>query len=106
MKKIKLKKVPMVVLGTEQTLEYKPLIQVIIETPSNQGAGTTIAEMRKSIRILDALEKEDDVLLLEDADYDYLKDRINSARFTSNNRVFIDFVDYINDPEPTPEAAD
>ena len=97
MKLIPLKKVEMVVLGEKQELEYKPLIQVIIETPASQERGTTVDEMRKSIRILDALEKSEDVLQLEDADYDYLKSRINNARFSSNNKAFVDFVDCVNE---------
>jgi hypothetical protein len=49
---------------------------------------------------MDALDKSDEgVLHLEDADFDYLLQRVRGARFTSNNKVFIDFVEDIEEAE-------
>ena len=94
-KRIELKKVDAILFGEKQTLEYGPLIRVIVETPQNQERGAQIDEIRKSIRILERLEAADDFLELEDADYDYLCNRVKNARFTSNNAVFAEFVEYI-----------
>jgi len=94
MKTIELKTVPMTVLGKTQEFEYRGMIQVILESPANPEKGAGIDEVRKCIRILDVLEKSESELVLEDADFDFLKDRILKTKFTSNNKVFVDFVDY------------
>lgn len=66
-----------------------------METPADQQRGASIDEIRKSIRVLDALEAASGTVQLEDADFDYLVQRVKTAKFTSNNQVFIDFVEDI-----------
>ena len=95
MKTIELKSVPLVAFGEEQTLEYKSLLQVIVETPEDRQSGASIEEQRKSIRILDRLETSNGKMELEDADFEYLLKRVQKTRFTSNNRAFVEFVDYL-----------
>lgn len=81
-------------MGNTEDFSYKDMLQVLMETPSDPRHGATIDEVRKSVRVLDVLEKSDKVLELEDADFEYLLQRVKGARFTANNRVFIDFVDH------------
>jgi len=93
MKSVNLKKVPMVVLGNKQEFSYKEMLQVIMETPQDAQKGATIDEVRKSIRVLDVLEKADDLLELEDSDYAFMMSKVKATKFTSANKVFVDFVD-------------
>lgn len=94
MKTIELKTVKFQAYGNESTLDYKALLQAILESPLDPAKGTSIGEIRKSVRVLDAIENMEETLQLEDADFDYMLERIRNAKFTSNNKVFIDFVDY------------
>lgn len=95
MKTIELKTVPFVAYDQDQELDYKIMLQILMEAPEDPQKGADINEVRRSIRVLDALEDADGQLQLEDADADYLVRRVRAAKFTSNNRVFADFVDDI-----------
>lgn len=97
MKTVEFKTVPMTVFGEKQELEYKPLIQVIVEQPVNPQTGATIDEVRRSVRVLDKLEASNGKMELEDSDFEYLYNRIKNAHFTSNNKAFVDFVDYFDE---------
>ena len=100
MKNLELKRVDFEAYGQPQVLDYKEMLTILMESPANPQEGATISEIRKSIRVLDALEKADDnALQLEDADFDYLLQRVRGAKFTSNNKVFIDFVEDIEEAE-------
>jgi hypothetical protein len=92
MKSIELKTLEIEVFGEKQEFSYKEMIKLIMETPSNPQAGTDIGEIRKSIRVLDAIEKADDILELEDSDFSYARQRVLGAKFNSNHRAFSDFV--------------
>ena len=100
MKKVELKKVPMTVFGEKKEFSYKEMLQVIMETPQDTARGASIDEIRKSIRVLDALDKSDDILSLEDADYLHMMSKVKGTKFSTANRVFIDFVDEL---EKVPE---
>jgi hypothetical protein len=53
--------------------------------------------MRSAIRVLDALEKADGVLELEDADHAWLVTRMQSARFGMVHPAIVEFVDDITE---------
>lgn len=95
MKRIHLTTVTFEAFGAVQTLDYKVMLQTIMEAPADPQKGAGIAEIRKSIRVLDALDAAADVLMLEDADYEYLVKRVQDTKFTSSNRAFVDFVEHI-----------
>jgi hypothetical protein len=89
MKQIQLK----VVEFDQGVLDYKKELTTIFHTPADPKAGAEIEEMRRSIRVLDALDKATDVLELEDADYNYLRERINKARFGMVHPAIVQFID-------------
>lgn len=93
MKTLELKKTKMMVLGNESEFSYKDMLQVIMESPQDPQKGAGIEEVRKSIRVLDVLEKSTDVLELEDSDYSFMLAKVKATKFTSANKVFVDFVD-------------
>lgn len=97
MKKIELKSVPIVLFGEEGDFLYRNEIKAITEMPANPEKGVSIDEMRKSIRILDKLEGSSDILELEDADFEFLLEKVRKATWGSNNRVFVEFVDYFEE---------
>ena len=74
-------------------LNYKDEMVTILRTPVDRNAGADIEEMRRSIRVLDALDKADGTLELEDADFDYLKSRMLNAKFAMVDPAIVQFVD-------------
>ena len=98
MKSIVLKVVKLV----DNELDYRNEIQTILSTPEDRQAGATIDEMRHAIRVLDvldALDEDAEVLELEDADYEYLKSRILSARFGMVHPAIVQFIDDVTTAE-------
>ena len=95
MKTIQLKRIPVTVYGSEDVFEYGEFFRRLLEAPANPEKGATIAEIRQTIRVLDALDGATDSLTLEDADFAILLQRVKSATFTANHRAFIDLVDYL-----------
>lgn len=82
----------MKIFGQEQEFDYKDMLVTIMETPQD-AKGATIEEIRKSIRVIDALEKSNEELVLEDNDYAFMMGKVNSTKFTSANKVILDFVE-------------
>jgi hypothetical protein len=92
-KKIQLKTVDMEVQGVTRQFSYQKELQTIFRTPADISKGAMVEEMRRSIRILDALDKSTDMLELEDADFEYLKSRVPNAKFSIVHPVIVKFVD-------------
>jgi hypothetical protein len=95
MKKVLLKKIPLVAPGGEKgELDYRVYIEGGIKQPLD-GKAVWIDEMRKSVRLLNALEKawNKDSVEFEDADFDYLCLKIKAMKFNWVDRAFEQFVD-------------
>jgi len=76
-------------------LDYRVLIEQVIRVPLDRQQGATIDEMRKSIRVLDALDKADPggVLELEDADWEHLRTKTERMPWAMVDRRFVKFYD-------------
>ena len=86
-------------VNEETKLDYKNELRTILITPEDRQAGANIDEMRRAIRVLDALDALDedaDVLELEDADYEYLKGRVQNARFGMVHPAIVQFIDDVS----------
>jgi hypothetical protein len=101
MKSIPLKTVPIEINGQAATLDYREQLQNILRAPSNSQAGADYEEIRKSLRLLDALEQNKSVpaLELEDADYEYLRLRVMGARFLFIDKAVMDFIEDVTNPK-------
>ena len=107
MKRIPLKSLPdpRFTAGTQEyeanLVDYRAVIEQAVRVPLDRQAGASIDEMRKGIRVLDALEDSepglhpdaDDVLVLEDADWDYLKTKVEKMPWSMVDRRFVEFYD-------------
>ena len=96
MKEIKLK---ILGKGTKEQLDYKTLIKTIAQTPGNAQAGLSLDEVRKGVRILEALEKATDILKLEDEDYKLLCEKLETFKFGLAHKNIIEFADDIKKKE-------
>ena len=99
-----MKSVPLKIVNVNEDtdLDYKVELRIILATPEDRQAGATVEEMRSAIRVLDALDALDEnakVLELEDADYSYLQNRVENARFAMVHPAIVQFVDDVSKPQ-------
>jgi hypothetical protein len=74
-------------------VNYRTIIEQAVRLPLDRAAGASIDEMRKGIRILDALESSNGTLELEDADWDYLRLKVDRMPWAQTDRRFVQFYD-------------
>jgi len=80
--------------GEDKFLDYTTLISLCINQQSEKWY--TIDEMKKRIRILDILEKSDKKIELEDADFEKVKELVNTMPWAVIKKDIVTFVEYIN----------
>jgi hypothetical protein len=86
--------------GTEEynvnMFDYRQAIEQCLRIPLDRKEGATIDEMRKSIRVLDRLDATtNDVLELEDADWEFLKTKVEKMPWAAVDRRFLRFYEDI-----------
>jgi len=82
---------------------YRRMIEDAVRVPLDRDKGATIDEMRKGIRVLDALDAtQDDVLVLEDADWEFLKHKVEKMPWVMVDRRFVQFHDDITGATEAP----
>ena len=91
MKRIRLESIPGTTFDKEKSpaewesdrVDYIDCIKVVTRAPLNPQLGISIEEMRKSLRVLDALEGKQagDLLALEDEDHAHLCEKVRVARW-------------------------
>ena len=79
--------------GSMGELDYRMQLQSIMREPTDPREGIGIEEMRRSIRVLDALEAYNDGCELEDADFEHLVQKVKNTRFIFVSKELIQFVD-------------
>lgn len=87
MRKITLKKV--------DGLDYKALLKTILAAPKDPSAGLQLDEIRKVVKILDILDAADAAVMLEESDWQYVRDRVKSAPYTAADKRIVDFADAV-----------
>ncbi|HJY24968.1 MAG TPA: hypothetical protein VJ649_04760 [Actinomycetes bacterium] len=78
-------------------VDYRTLVEAAIRTPLDRQQGASIDEMRKGIRVLDALDRAADVLELEDADWLHLKEKVQKMPWAMVDRRIVQFHDDITE---------
>jgi hypothetical protein len=75
-------------------VDYASIIEQCIRVPLDRSTGATIDEMRKGIRVLDALDaRVGDVIQLEDADWEFLKQKVEKMPWGMTDRRLVRFYD-------------
>lgn len=92
-------------------VDYRNIIENAVRIPLDRQSGATVDEMRKGIRILDALDAAigDAPLELEDADWEFLKSKVEKFPWAQTDRRFIRFYDDVmqaTDAPRVPSRAD
>ena len=86
-------------------IDYRRLIEDVVRAPLNRQTGVNMDEMRRGIRVLDALDRaslenahragEHDVLELEDADWEHLRQKVEHFPWGLVDRRILYFHDDI-----------
>jgi len=75
-------------------MAWADVIRQVIRRPLDSQRGADIDELRRGIRVLDALDAaKDRVLALEDADYDHLKAKTLAMQWGLVDRRVLSFID-------------
>jgi hypothetical protein len=86
---------------TSNLIVYADVIRQVIRRPLDQQKGADMEEMRKGIRVLDAVDKADQVLVLEDADWEHLKAKTLAMPWAIIDRRLLDFCEAVIDATDT-----
>lgn len=108
MKRIALLSIPDPRFPTEEAnrVDYRSLVEQAVRVPLDRQNGATIDEMRRGIRLLDALDaSRNDVLELEDADWEHLKLKVEKMPWAMVDRRFVQFHDDIMDATDSPRTS-
>ena len=85
--------------GKHDALDYRRVLVGIVSLPSDPRAGIKVDEIRRSIRVLDAIEAgNENGFDIEDADFDFMCTKVRSATFNFAHRAFVQFVEDICGP--------
>lgn len=74
-------------------MDYRSIIDQAIRVPLDRQGGATIDEMRRGIRVLDALDRANGTLELEDADWEFLRNKVEHFPWGTIDRRFVQFFD-------------
>ncbi len=87
--------------GDSNALNYRELMMQIVRAPTDPRAGAAIEEIRQALLVLDALEEAEgkDYVVLEDAWWRTLRDKVKVYKFAFAHRAIADFVDTIENAE-------
>jgi len=94
-KSIRLRSLPPGPTSLEGDIEWAEVIRQVIRRPLDPQKGVEIDEMRKSIRVLDALAKSNGVLELEDADWEHLRLKTMTMQWGLIDGRIVEFVDEV-----------
>jgi len=103
MRRIELKTVHV----NDQPAYYGDWIRDILSVASDPRAGMTVDEMRRVLPIFTKLENDPIFALLEDSEWQTLKERVKNYKFARFTPEIIQFADYIeNLPETKIKAVE
>jgi hypothetical protein len=90
------KSIPLRTLGPEPAISYRDVLVEVVRRPLNPQQGIGIAEMRASIKVLDALERSNGTLELEDSDYEHLKAKLDVMQWSVADRRILTMIEDVS----------
>jgi hypothetical protein len=82
---------------TANVLDWSEAIRQVLRRPLDPQKGADIEELRRSIRVLDALEVANGTLELEDADWDHLCQKVRAMQWAFVDRRIVHLIDDVLD---------
>lgn len=98
-----MKRIPLKVLvdvdNKDDVIDYRAVIKAIVRKPLDSQRGVDIEEMRRGIRILDALDAAKGTILdLDDADHAHLIEKLQAMQWVAVDRRIMQFIDDVTNP--------
>jgi len=90
------KTIALQVIPGDFPLDYRQVLMDVLRRPSDPQQGIGLDEMRKSIRVMDALDMANGEVTLEDADYDHLRAKLLAMRWNTADRRIVQLVDDVS----------
>lgn len=83
--------------GKPDNLDYREFLIQIVRTPLDPARGMSVDDMRKSVRVMDILEDavSGSTIEMEDADHEFMRQRVEGARYMRADKAIVTFVDDI-----------
>lgn len=96
-----MKHIPLKTLADERypgapDIEYATVLREVVRRPLDPQKGVQIAEMKQSLRVLDAIDAANGTLDLEDADYDHLKTKLDAMNWNVVDARIIQLVEDVS----------
>ena len=91
-----MKTIALQVIPGDFPLDYRQVLMDVLRRPSDPQQGIGLDEMRKSIRVMDALDMANGEVTLEDADYDHLRAKLLAMRWNTADRRIVQLVDDVS----------
>jgi hypothetical protein len=88
-----------IVLRLQDDLDWAQIIREVIRRPLDPKSGADIDEIRRGVRVLDALDQADGALELEDADWEHLKIKTLAMPWAIIDKRILEFVDDVTEPK-------
>jgi hypothetical protein len=85
-----MKRIP---LRVQEDLDWAQIMREVIRRPLDPKSGADIEEIRRGVRVLDALDHANGTLELEDADYEHLKQKTLVMPWAMIDKRILEFVD-------------
>jgi len=76
-------------------LRTQEILANVVRQPLDKAKGIDIEEMRRSVRVLDALDRSDGTLELEDADWQHLRDKMVAMTWGIVDRRLIELYESV-----------
>ena len=92
MKKFENKKTE--ILDGETMMSYAQLANLCVKN-INPQKGLTLEEMRQGIKIMDILLSEPEIIDLEDSDYEFLLQKVNTMPWAMYHKDIVAFADEV-----------
>lgn len=70
--------------------------EILIAVLETSQGGLDIGEVRKALRVITKIENASGLLVLEDAEYDYLMERFRKTRFTRVTKELVALADCLD----------
>lgn len=87
-------------------IDYVSVIRNVIRRPKDPQKGADIEELRKGIRVLDALDRCDhDVLVLEDSDWQHLVEKTKAMPWGLVDKRVVMFIDDVTEAHEVASAT-
>lgn len=93
-RQIELKQLSIVKKGEpDAPFNYKDTLELILKAPTPGQQGFSLDDIRKCNKIQDQLDAAKDVVVLEEAEYNYIKTKVTGFRWGMPHKVIEDFCD-------------